>query len=154
MSTTTQPVKHHTAADLAKFEKQMKREETMDAKNLKTAQKELAHAEKAVRKSEKAVDKSVHRHEKAAKYEHKCEDRVKEAEHKLEDAIKNERGTAKDIIVRQNKAKDAHAALAERKVDLQRVEQQQEINAARRDERLATFSAPTSTTTATGPSAA
>lgn len=55
MSTTTQPVKHHTAADLAKFEKQMKREETMDANNLKTAQKELAHAEKAVRKSEKVL---------------------------------------------------------------------------------------------------
>lgn len=53
MSTTAQPVKHHTAADLAKFEKQMKREETMDSKNLKTAQKELAHAEKAVRKTEK-----------------------------------------------------------------------------------------------------
>lgn len=154
MSTTAQPVKHHTAAELAKFEKQMKREETMDTKNLQTAQKELSHAEKAVRKSEKAVDKSIHTHDKAAKYEHKCEDRVKEAQRKLDDAVKNERVTAKTITAKQNKAKDAHAALAERKIDLQRVEQQQEINAVRRDERLATFSAPTSTTTATGPSAA
>ncbi|KAG8978563.1 hypothetical protein FRB90_008391 [Tulasnella sp. 427] len=154
MSANTQPVKHHTAAELAKFEKQMKREETIDAKNLKTAQKDLAHAEKAVRKNEKAVDKAVHTHAKAAKYEHKCEDRIKEAEHKLDDALKNEKATAKDITVKQNKAKDAHAALAERKLDLQRIEQQQEINAARRDERLATFSTPTSAATATGPSAA
>lgn len=52
MSATAQPT-HHTAAEVAKLEKTMKREETMDAKNLKTAQKELKYAEKNLQKSEK-----------------------------------------------------------------------------------------------------
>lgn len=44
---------HHTAAEVAKLEKQMTQEENFDKKQLKGAQKALAAAEKGLRKAEK-----------------------------------------------------------------------------------------------------
>lgn len=75
---------------------------------------------------------------------------MKDAVRRHDDAVKNESQRAKDINIRQSKQKEAARLIDERKADLQRVENQQEINAQRRDDRLAQLSA----TSATGPSAA
>jgi TPP-dependent pyruvate/acetoin dehydrogenase alpha subunit len=53
MSTSTQPIKHHTADELKRFEKQMEKEEVADKRALSAAEKQLAAAEKNAKKAEK-----------------------------------------------------------------------------------------------------
>lgn len=58
----TAPRVHHTAADLHQYEKQMKKEETLDQNALKTAQKSLANSEKTLKKAEKVSNPDVFHH--------------------------------------------------------------------------------------------
>ncbi|KAG8929416.1 hypothetical protein FRC03_002323 [Tulasnella sp. 419] len=146
--------RHHTAADIAKLEKEMAREEKQDERMLKNAKTDLVKAEKMAHKAEKATDKAIHHHDKAIKYEHKTEKKMHDAIRVHEQAIKDEQRHAKDIAVKQDSQVRAVDNIEAKKAALAKSEQKAEIDQQNRDARYQALSSATTPVTTSGPSAA